>query len=134
MTDEVIVCSTFGVGHCFHQLSVEASLKTFNLICLCINEFWGIAGQVIEGMHIHYKSLGPLGELVHTDVIRLLPEIAGVFSGIKHLHDSEHSTHSRTQAQCLLVMVPHHRNTVMLPPNYHSGIHLRNSSHCTVGE
>jgi len=28
-------------------------------------------------------------ELVHTDVIRFLPEIAGVFSGIKHLHDSE---------------------------------------------
>jgi hypothetical protein len=73
-------------------------------------------------------------ELVHTDVIRLLLEIASVLSGIKYLHDSEHSTHSRTQALCPLVTVSQHRNTAMLPSNCHSQIHLRKRSRCTVSE
>jgi hypothetical protein len=73
-------------------------------------------------------------ELVHTDVIRLLPEIASVLLGIKHLHDSEHSTHSGAWALRLLVMVPHQRNAVMLPPNCHSWMHPRKRFGCTIGE
>ena len=119
--NNILHLSLEGSQCCMSVSSVPKSLPSYLLVLI----------HMLLQPSLYFPSFH---ELVHTDVIRLLLEIAGVLSGIKHLHDNEHRTLSRTRALCPLIMVPHHRNTVMLPPNYHSWIHLRNRSRCTIGE
>ena len=116
----ILHLSLEGSQYCMSVSSVPKSLPSYLLVLT----------HMLLQPSLYFPSFH---ELVHIDVIKLLPDIAGIFSGIKHLHDSEHGTHSRTRALCPLVTVLHHRNTVMLPPNCRSWIHLRNRSHCTVG-
>ena len=84
-----------GYQRCMSVLSVPKSLPSYLLVLT----------HMLLQPSLYFPSFH---ELVHTDVIRLMLEIASVLLDIKHLHDSEHSTHSKTQALCPLIMVPHH--------------------------
>ena len=111
--NNILYLSLEGSQRCMSVISVPKSLPS----CLLVLTL------MLLQPSLYFPSFH---ELVHIDVIRLLLEIAGVLSGIKHLHDNKQSTHSRTQTLCPLITVPHHRNAVMLPPSCHSWIHLRN--------
>ena len=39
-----------------------ASLEAFYLLFLRIDEPWGILGQIVEGIHVLGKALGPLSK------------------------------------------------------------------------
>ena len=61
-TNKLIVCITPRVGHGLHQFGAKASLEAFYLLFLRIDEPWGTSGQIVEGMHVLGKGLGPLCE------------------------------------------------------------------------
>ena len=70
-----------GLQCCMSVISVPRSLPSYLLVLT----------HMLLWPSLYFPSFH---ELVHTDVIRILPEIAGVLSGIKHLYDNEHSTHT----------------------------------------
>jgi len=62
IADKLIVCGTPRVGHGLHQLGTKASLEALYFLFLHIGEPWGVSGQIVEGMHVLGKGLGPLCE------------------------------------------------------------------------